>query len=266
MEPTNEQRPNAALINREWFLAARDILTREELANLTLIAVEYVILNREPVKVSKSVDLVFRMIRPALDSDIDRYRERCARNAANARAGRERVAASGTQSQPVAANTTPTTTTTTKTTTTPTTSLSAAEMEEREKWLVFGYFWSVGDSNPKGELDAFWNYYDALGWKNNKGAPIVRKLSCAAQWGRQFETKPVPDGAPVWFSVMKDCDIADYSLFSGYMGAERVESNVIVRLRVSDAWLDAFKKHCADLIKQLCKVWRCDVVHVERVP
>ena len=140
METNNEQRPSAALINREWYESAMAVLSPEELGRLLLNAIAYVLYGDELPPSSTRVGMVCRMIKPALDSDIIKYRERCARNAANARAGRERAAASGSESQRVGANTTSTPTPTT----TKTPCLSSAEEEEkqveREKWVVFGYF------------------------------------------------------------------------------------------------------------------------------
>lgn len=260
------KRPNAALINREWFQSAASVLPADGLGRVLVAAVEYVFAGDTRAKLSPTESIVFTMIKPALDSDVSKYLERCARNAANAKAGRERVAASGTESLRVVANTTTTSTPTTKTTTTTTPSLSPTESEEREKWLLFGYFWSTGSGNPKGETEAFWNYYDSLGWKNNKGAPIVRKLSCAAQWGRQFEIKKAPDGSEVWFRAMQDCPVCDYRLFLAYMGAERTEAGAVVRLQVSEAWLKAFRDRCAGQIESLRKSWRVPEISFERVP
>lgn len=262
----NEQRPSAALINKEWYLAAKGVLSVQELGLVLVDAVEYVLAGCEPVKLQPMAQAVFSMIRPALNSDIDKYRERCVRNAANARSKSERVGASGCESVRVGANTTTTTTTTTKTTSTTTQSLSPAEIEERERWLIYGYFWSIGSNAIKEECSAFWSYYESLGWKNNKGAAIVSKLACARMWNRKFETKQAPNGADAWFRVMQNCSIADYSLFNAYMGAERTEAGAVVRLRVSEAWLGSFNEHCAGLLNDLAKLWRVPEITLERVP
>lgn len=194
---TSERRPNAALINREWFESAQKVLSRSELAKVCMCAVEYVLNSKAPAELSGSAAVVFAMIRPALDSDIIKYNERCARNAANAKSHLQRVGASGSESQRVGANTTTTPTTTTTTNQ----SLSSGEVKpediERERWIIFGYFWSTGSGDPVHEFHAFWDYYESLGWRNNKGAEIVRRLACARQWRRQYETKEPPVGLRV---------------------------------------------------------------------
>ena len=262
----NTKRPNAALINREWFEAAQQVLPEDQLGRVLLNACCYVFGKTQYMMPEATSKAVFAMIRPALDSDIAKYLDRCARNAANAKSQRQRVAASGSEWQRVVANTTTTTTPTPTTTSTTTPSLSPAEVEKRERWLVFGYFCSTGSNAVQQELDAFWAYYEALGWKNNKGAAIVNKLAAARMWRRQFETKTAPDGSEVWFKVMQECSVCDYNLWLGFAGAERKEDHVVVRLRVTEPWLTSFNEVCKDLLGTLTKAWRTPAITIERVP
>lgn len=265
MEGNTEQRPNAALINREWFTAAAQILPDEDLAKVCLYAVKYV-LNGEPMPAKgSSIAVVCQMIRPQLDSDILKYRERCARNAANARSQSQRVGASGSESQRVGAITTSTTTSTT----TPTPSLSPVEVKpeqiEREKWLIFGYFWCSGSKAIAQETAAFWNYYESLGWKNNKGAAIVDKLACARMWHRQFETGTAPDGSQTWFAVVRSCPVPDYNVFTCYAGAERTETGADIRLRCSEDYLERLKAAVPALEKAICKAWKVQSVTFQHI-
>ena len=262
---TDNRRPNAALINREWFEAARSIMSVQDLGIVLVRACEYVF-GSETFDVGGDVQkAVFAMIKPALDSDIAKYNERCARNAANARSQRQRVAASGSEWQRVEANTTTTTTPTPTTTSTTTPSLSPAEDEERERWLIFGYFWSIGSCAIKEELSAFWSYYESLGWKNNKGAQIVSKLAAARMWKRQYESKPAPNGADAWYKAVQECPINDYSVFMAFMGAERVEGAAVVRLKVGEQWERDFKDQCAGVLPTLARLWRVPEVRIERI-
>ena len=96
-----ENRPNAALVNKEWYDSACRVLSQDELGRLLVSVVEYVLDGTEPTKLKGTESVVFTMVKPALDSDINKYRERCARNAANAKSGRERVAASGSEWQQI---------------------------------------------------------------------------------------------------------------------------------------------------------------------
>lgn len=260
---TDNKRPSAALINREWFNAAAKVLPEEKLGRVLVRAVQYVF-GEGVMSLNDPVErAVFEMICPALDSDIAKYVERCARNAANAKSQRQRVAASGSESQPVAANTTTTTTTTPTTTSTSTPSLSQAVVEERDRWLVFGYFWSTGSKAIKEEVNAFWSYYESLGWKNNKGAVIVNKLAAARMWRRQFETGAAPNGADAWFRAVQTCTIPDYNAFFAFMGAERNEDGVVIRLRCNKSFYESMMAAVPDLEPTLRRLWRTPSLSIE---
>ena len=257
------KRPSAALINREWFDAARSVLSTSDMGLVMVNAACYVFGLPECAGMNQVQRAVFAMIRPALDSDIDKYTERCARNAANARSQSQRVAPSGTQSQRVGANTTTTTTTTT------TPSLSPVEVKpeeiERERWLLFGYFVCSGSCNPSEELNAFWSYYESLGWKNNKGAAIVSKLAAARMWRRQFETKQAPDGAPAWFNVVKECPVTEWRMWQAYAGAERTESGIVIRIRCTEQYLSGMRKAFPAIDKALAAAYHAPNITIERI-
>lgn len=255
MEDQDDKRPRAALINREWFVAARRVLPEEQLGRVLVTAVEYVLEDVISDKLSKDERIVFEMARPWLDSDISTYKARCERNSRNARSQSQRVAASGSQSQRVAANTTPTPTPTTTTTQTLSREVGNEKEIEREKWLVYGYFWSTGSKAVKEELNAFWSYYESLGWKNNKGADIVSKLAAARMWRRQFENGTAPNGSDAWFKVIQTCSVADYRLWMGYMGAERVEDHVEVRLRLTAKYIEQLVKVLPEISRDLGRLW-----------
>ena len=260
---TDNKRPNAALINREWYDSACKVLNPDELGRLLVCVVEYVLDGIEPERLRGNASVVFTMVKSALDSDITKYLERCARNAANAKSQRQRVAASGTQSEQVGANTTPTTTPTPTPTPTTTTSLSTAETEEKERWLVYGYFWSTASRAIKEELNAFWSYYESLGWKNNKGAPIVSKLAAARMWKRQFELGVAPDGAEAWFKAVQTCPVTDYNIWHAFAGAERQNNAVIVRLKCSRDYLGKLQKVVPTMERDLRTLWRALEINFE---
>lgn len=261
----DNKRPNAALINREWLEAAGGVLDRQTLAQAVLCACEYVLYGEIRQNVGGSLGVVMAMIKPALDSDISKYLERCERNQRNARSQSQRVAASGTQSQRVEANTTTTTTPTTTTTTISLRETGESISEEKERWLVFGYFWSTGSRAVKEELQAFWSYYESLGWKNNKGAQIVSKMAAARMWRRQFETGNVPNGSDAWFKALQACTIPDYNAWTCYAGAEREDTGAVVRLRCTAQFLDSMRTAVPSLERTLQACWRVPQVRFETI-
>ena len=259
---TSEKRPSAALINREWFEAASNVLSANDLGLVLVNACRYVYGMTEVSMPGQVQRAVFAMIKPALDSDIVKYNERCARNAANAKSHLQRVAASGSESQPVVANTT--TTQTTTSTTTP--SLSPVEVKpdeiERDRWVIFGYFWSTGSGSPVQEFNAFWDYYESLGWRNNKGAAIVRRLACARQWRRQFDTKEPPIGAAYWAKAVENCPVRDYDIYGVYAGAEKIKDGVRVNLRCKADFLAKFEQILPGVRNTLAGLFRSPKVEL----
>ena len=253
METSNDKRPSAALINREWFQSATSVLDGGDLRDVLFAAVCYVIYGDMPEGLSTSAEIVFRMIKPSLDSDIAKYIERCERNAANAKRGSQPVAASRSQSPQTDANTT---TTTTPTTTPTLISLPAEEDEMRRKrdmWLCYGYFWSIGSKAVEQELNAFWSYYESLGWKNNKGAAIVSRLACARMWRRQFEGGAPPNGASIWFSAVKECPVPDYKVWNIYAGAENTPQGLVIRLRCTEEYYAKLVAHVPNIERTIAK-------------
>lgn len=260
-----ENRPNAALINREWYESAASVLEGRKLAQLVLYAVQYVLYGISPETEDETIKIVFAMVRPALDSDIAKYLERCARNAANAKSQRQRVGASGSEWERVAANTTTTTTTTPTTTTTTTTSISNEDERKRGRFLCYGYFWATGSNDPMQELDAYWDYYEALGWKNNKGAAIVSKIAAARMWRRQFDSSEPKQGAQSWFKAVKDCPIIDTNVFRCYAGAEMADGKVTIHLLCSARFLDQLQEVVPNLKGSLMTDFRAqEVIFVTR--
>ena len=258
----NRKRPNAALINREWFESAREILTREELGSAVVNAIAYVLYGDELPPSSSKVGIVCHMIKPVLDSDIEKYNDRCIRNAANAKSHLQRVAASGSESQRVVANTTSTTTTTTNTNQFLSTEDVKPDEIERDRWIIFGYFWSTGSGSPVQEFHAFWDYYESLGWRNNKGAAIVRRLACARQWRRQFDTNEPPVGAACWAKAVENCPVRDYDIYGIYAGAEKVEDGVRVNLRCKADFLAKLEHVLPSLRSTLAGLFRSPSVEL----
>lgn len=260
-----DKRPNAALINREWYESAAKVLDAADLRWVVISAVRYVLYGEDPSGLPDRAAVVFAMIRPALDSDVSKYLERCARNAANARQRAERVAASGSEWERVEANTTPTPTSTPTSTPNLSKETKPEISEEREKWLIYGYFWSIGSAAIKDEMQAFWSYYESLGWKNNKGAAIVSKVAAARMWRRQFETRQAPNGADAWYKCAQACSIADYGVWNCFAGAEKEDDKARVRLRCSSQFLADFRAALPTLERSLCATWRVQGIEWELI-
>ena len=237
METTQTRRPNAALINRQWFDSARNVLTPAEMGELLLAAVSYVLGVPDAPKSSGKVAVVFAMVKPALDSDIAAYAERCERNAANARA--KRVAASGSESQPVVAITNNNNNINNNINNN-NISISADD-EEREK-VVFAisyYFFTKGVTEPLVEAQRFYDYYDRQGWRSNKGAPIVSKIAAARMWHIESAIVPTDPFRAAWARIFKEKRAYSARIWSCYVSASLNSEKTLAVLRLVDCATNA---------------------------
>lgn len=244
METETCKRPNAALINREWFDSAASILNEDELGRVLAMACRYVFGSMPCGKMDGKEGIVFAMIRPALDSDLRAYAERCARNAANARNRSQRLAASGSDWERVGAIPTPTTTTTTTPTTISLPREGAREQRDRERFFTALYFAERGSESPVAEMEAFWNYYESLGWKNNKGAAIVRKQAAASMWRPQFALGDVDGWKIRWFKALHRSKFFDLRLFTDVRGAEVHGDDLVLYIVGGKAFADDLEAYC----------------------
>lgn len=218
-----EYKIKGVIFARAWWEAAIDTLPPIYRQVYYDLIFAYAFGGEKPDKLPREVECMFAMIKPYIDQDRAKYQERCERNKRNANAPK-RVAASGSQSLPVGTNTNTSTNTSTNTNTN-TISIS----EERQKFLVCGQLFARGAVQPREEMQRFWAYYESLGWRNNKGAPIVRKQSAAAMWNMQFGvTENAPDLRKAWYDAFSRLESADYVIFDNVKRLTITGDNVVI--------------------------------------
>lgn len=195
-----ENKIKGVIFARSWWAAAVEALNPGDRLEFYDVVFLYAFNGQEATIKSPAVKAMFAMVRPYIDTEAERYAERCERNRKNA-GGAKRVAASGTQPLPVAHNNNTNTNTNTNNNTN-TISLS----EERERFLIYSLFFAKGCADVEAEVTRFWSYYESLGWRNNKGATIVRKTSAARMW--EFENNIQVqdlDARKMWAECMEGC-------------------------------------------------------------
>ena len=82
-------------------------------------------------------------------------------------------------------------------------------------------------------------------------------------WRRQFETGTAPNGAEAWFKALQTCTIPDCNAFLAFLGAERKEDGVIVRLRCNKSFYESMKTAVPDLEQTLRRLWRTPALSIE---
>lgn len=229
-----EKQLKAAIIMRTWYDAAKLGLNDQERLALYDTICEYSLNGREPETIPASTRIMWHMVKPYLDADKARYMERCTRNRENAkRASRSQsqpVAASRSQSLPVATNTNTSTNTSTSINNNNKTNnnLSTGEGDwvDREKFDIYGVFIGRGSANPVEESKLFWNYYESLGWRNNKGAPIVRKSAAATMWAMKLGTSANIEADRAYYLAFKGAYNCGWRVWAAYRGL-RVEDGIL---------------------------------------
>lgn len=211
---------------RSWWEAVRNVLNNEQRLIFYDMVFRYAFEGEAPASGRDAVCMAFAMVKPFLDSEEERYKERCERNRKNAMS-RKPVAASGTQSLDTNTNTNTSTNTNTNTNTN-----TISVSEERERFLCIGLFFLKGSCRPGDELERFWNYYESLGWRNNKGAAISKKIAAARMWKLDGATVGDDHGfRKAWYESMIECNSVKIDIFANLDYVELSEDVATIHAR-----------------------------------
>lgn len=213
---------------------------------------------------------MFAMAESAIAADIAKYDAKCERNRENAlkrvaASGNQsqRVVASGSESQPSLPNTNTSTSTSSNTNTNTSTSTISNEnmSEEREKYLIYCTLFTRGALDVQSEFDSFYNYYAALGWKNNKGAQIVSKVSAAAMWRLSGDTAANLAEREQWAKAFRTADTTASNIWTSFRHMEVRSSDteriLHITIAMPPAWLDSFEERCERNLKALMRAYNC---------
>lgn len=247
-----EYKIKGVIFARAWFDAAVTSLSDADRLKFYDAAFDYAFYDVVRSGMSPAVQMAFAMVRPFLEQDKIKYQERCERNRNNAR-GRQRVAASGSESLPVATNTNTNTTTNTNTNTN-TISLS----EERERFLICGMFFARGALQPAAEMNKFWDYYESLGWKNNKGAVITRKSAAARMWTLQTGvSKKALAPRVAWFNEVSRCEYSDTVIFDNLVDITPSEGVLHLMANDCERFAKVCEEHYLAAVAAYAKAYNC---------
>lgn len=251
----SEYKIKGVIFARNWWQAVKCGLSDADRLAFYDMVFRYAFEGYKTEETRGAVKIAFDMVRPFIDQDIVKYQERCERNRANAR-GRQRVAASGTQSLQVATNTNSNSNTNTNNNTN-TISLS----EEREKFLVVGMFFARGALQPVAEMNKFWDYYESLGWKNNKGAEIKRKSAAARMWILQSGvTTQVLEPRVAWFQAVSRCDYSDSVIFDNLVNMVAKDGTLHLLVRENERFAAVCEEHYIGALKAYAAAYSCTSV------
>ena len=174
-----------AMIRQTWYEAAKRNLSAEERLRFYEICFEYEFEEVEPAgDLPLASRLMFDMVRHDIDEDRERARERSERNRRNGMAGgrpkmtegnntdENRLGFLGFSGNP-------------NTIQYNTKQNNTQQSDTEDAHALFSVcllFFEKGCSDPVGEGNLFWHYYEAQGWKTKSGADIVDRMALAKAW------------------------------------------------------------------------------------
>lgn len=261
----------AAMFREEWLDKARQLLPNPaDRADFYECLMCRAFDRDIPQPANPIVSAMYTMAESAIAQDLEKYTARCERNRENAL---KRVAASGSQSQRVVASgsdgnqSQPNTNTSTSTSTNINTSTSISTISnentdsEREKYLIYCTLFSRGALDIQTEFDNFYNYYAALGWKNNKGAPIVSKVSAAAMWRISGELCGNLAQREMWAKAFKNAPTTSVLVWTSFrdMRAEVQDTTRVlhIHLALNTNQIQALEDKCERALRALMATYEC---------
>lgn len=261
----------AAYFREEWLDKAMQLLPKAEDRALFYEMLMARAFGRElPTCANPIVSAMYVMAESAIAADIAKYDAKCERNRENALkrvaasgSHSQRVVASGSESQPSQPNTNTSTSTSTSTNTSTSTSTISIESadEEKEKYLIYCTLFSRGALDVQSEFDAFYNYYAALGWKNNKGAQIVSKVSAAAMWRFSGDTAGNLSEREQWAKAFRNADTTSSVVWTAFkhleVRASDTERVLHITMDMSPKWLEGFEDKCERNLRALMRAYNC---------
>lgn len=254
----------AAMFREEWLDKARQLLPNPSDRALFYECLMCKAFERDmPIIDNPIVSAMFIMAESAIAQDLEKYAARCERNRENAL---KRVAASGTQSQPSQPNISTSTSTSTNTSTSTSTSTISIESadEEKEKYLIYCTLFTRGALDVQSEFDSFYNYYAALGWKNNKGAQIVSKVSAAAMWRFSGDTAANLSEREQWAKAFRNADTTSSVIWTAFrhmeVRASDTERVLHITIAIPTTWLEDFESKCERNIRALMRAYQCSSI------
>lgn len=257
----------AAMIRREWIESARAILTNPAQRCAFYDAICDIALGMESATPGDpTTAAMVAMCRPAIVSDLERYAERVERTraAADARKQARQHTPTDTPAGAVNINTSTSTTTNNTTNTNINLSQSAEPIGERERYLIFGILFGKGCLALEREYDAWYAYYDALGWRNNKGAPILSRPSAASMWRPSCDCAQDLEHRSLWRKVFQGARTNNTHIWTDYRGLlvaeEEGVSTLIILTAMQGDMLDRFDGACIPQLQALCAELGCSRV------
>ena len=132
----------------------------------------------------------------------------------------------------------------------------AREETDREKEIfeIALLFFCKGFTSPLAEAQKFYDHFEALGWKNGSGQPIVKKMSKANAWVPASEKRVFSDGQASFMTTLRSTlkkDGLDHQLLWHVRGV-RMKDGVVTMFTTAEV-MNYFEQNSVTMKKVLQK-------------
>ena len=240
-----------AVIYRAWVSSAKDLISDPAVRCSLYEALFELYYTGEPVRLSDPVaHAVYTMCKPFIVEDVAKYERRCERNRENAA-----KKASGTQSLPVApsgSNSNSISNSISKSISNSNISVSEVTKTERQRFDIFAIMFFHNAANVSEEVQRFLDNYEARGWKNSQGVPVVNPIPAARQWDIKNQRRPEPLRT-AYAEAFKSSPMADVRIWTALQSIRVQNEALLLCYRADEAFIEELERRCAKQLGALMK-------------
>lgn len=218
-----------ALMRQSWYESAKKNLSSAEQLAFYSACFEFEFYGIEPTPEAcpfSAVLLMFDMVRDALEADKVKAEAIAMRNRRNGLAGGrpKKVTNEETQEKPKETQKTQVVnlglplhyTTQHNTTEKPSFSIEPEQIEKEDKFFICLWFFANGVLNPVDELNRFWGYYAARGWRVAKDVEVQNKRELCKTWKAQNSDGALIPIRAKWVALLQAISAVDIELIERF--------------------------------------------------
>lgn len=237
---------------RAWVASAKELITNPAVRCSLYEAIFDLYYTGEKVRLSDPVaNAVYTMCAPFITEDVAKYERRCERNRENA--AKRASAPSGSQSLPIAAsgsNSISNSISISKSNSN--ISVSEVTKTERQRFDIFAIMFWHDAANVSEEVQRFMDNYEARGWKNSQGVPIVNPLPAARQWDIKNRRRPEPLRT-AYAEAFKSSPMADVRIWTALQSIRVQNEALLLCYRADEAFIEELERRCIKQLQALMK-------------
>lgn len=241
---------------RAWVTSAKELIADPAVRCSLYEAIFDLYYTGEKVRLSDPVaNAVYTMCAPFITEDVAKYERRCERNRENA--AKRASAPSGSQWLPVGpsgsnSNSNSIINSTSNSTSNSNISISEAPKTERQRFDIFAIMFYHDAANVSEEVQRFLDNYEARGWKNSQGVPVVNPLPAARQWDIKNRRRPEPLRT-AYAEAFKSSPMADVRIWTALQSIRVQGEALLLCYRADEAFIEELERRCAKQLEALMK-------------